>query len=69
MLVCHLADSQALNAAMILVREAFQTGTMVNLPLLEKTYSIFAEMKQAGGSQISDLAVERLSVGLACIRI
>lgn len=54
---------------MILVREAFQTGTMVNLPLLEKTYSIFAEMKQAGGSQISDLAVERLSVGLACIRI
>jgi hypothetical protein len=54
---------------MILVREAFQTGTMVNLPLLEKTYSIFAEMKQAGGSQISDLAVERLSVELACIRI
>ena len=68
MLVCHLADLQAVNAAMILVRDALETGVNVNLPLLDKTYQVFVEMKQSGGSQLSDLAVERLSVGLKCIQ-
>lgn len=68
MLVCHLADLQALNAAMILVRDAVETGSHVNLPLIDKTYRVFVERKQSGGSQLSDLAVERLSVGLRRIQ-
>ena len=68
-LVCHLADLQALNAAMILILDASETGDNANLPLIRKSYRVFVEMKRLFGSRLSDLAVERLSAVLNPMRI
>lgn len=68
-LVCHLADLQALNAAIILVLDASETGDNANLPLIRKSYRVFVEMKRLFGSRLSDLAVERLSAVLNPMRI
>lgn len=62
--VCHLAEQQALSAAIVLVMDTSQRGSQINIPLLEKAQLALIEMQRTGASRFGDLAFKRLSAGL-----
>lgn len=61
MLVSHPLESQAMTAVMILLADAWETGSKANLGLVENVTTMFVEMRHNGGSRAADLAIGHIS--------
>lgn len=64
-LVCRMIDYPALNAAMILILDAWETGDQRNMELVNRTRLSFIEMQLNGAHKLAEAAVKRISNGLA----
>lgn len=50
-----------MTAVMILLADAWKTGSKANLGLIDNVTTIFVEMRHDGGSQAADLAIGHIS--------
>ncbi|KXT11213.1 hypothetical protein AC579_10007 [Pseudocercospora musae] len=66
-LVCWTMGQQAFNASMILILDAWETENNVNIHWVDKAYLVFTELQKHGVHQLAELAVQRISDGLAVI--
>ena len=64
-LVCWTLGQQAFNAAMILVLDAWESGNDQNEWLVNQAFVVFTEMQTNGVHKLAELAVKRISDGLA----
>lgn len=64
-LVCWTLGQQAFNAAMILILDAWESGNDQNEWLVNQAFVVFTEMQTNGVHKLAELAVKRISDGLA----
>ncbi|KXL49340.1 hypothetical protein M433DRAFT_64551 [Acidomyces richmondensis BFW] len=64
-LICWTIGQQAFNACMILILDAWETGNDHNRWLLDSAYVVFQELHQNRVHKLAELAVQRISDGLA----
>ncbi|KAK4542876.1 hypothetical protein LTR36_006065 [Oleoguttula mirabilis] len=64
-LICWTMGQQAFNACMILILDAWETGKDHNEWLVEQAFAVFRELDTKGVHKLAELAVGRISDGLA----
>ncbi|KAF2002040.1 hypothetical protein P154DRAFT_403841, partial [Amniculicola lignicola CBS 123094] len=67
-LVCWTMGQQAFNSCMILLLDAMETGDLGRMEKVEKAYAVFQELNKNGVHKLANLAVERVSWGLADLK-
>ncbi|KAF2488279.1 hypothetical protein BU16DRAFT_419951, partial [Lophium mytilinum] len=59
-LICWTMGQQAFNSCMILLTDALETGSLANVPQVERAYAVFVELEKLGIHKLAGLAVERV---------
>lgn len=67
-LICWTMGQQAFNAAMILLLDALETGSMAHVGRVEQAFAIFVELEKKGVHKLAGLAVNKVSRGLEKLR-
>lgn len=66
-LICWTMGQQAFNACMILILDAWETEHEQNEWLVENAYVVFLELQNNGVHKLAEVAVRRISDGLAML--
>jgi len=67
-LICWDLGQQAFNSCMILLLDAMETADLGRIGKVEKVFAVFTELDEHGVHKLANLAVERVSWGLAEIK-
>ncbi|KAM0720357.1 hypothetical protein Q7P37_004493 [Cladosporium fusiforme] len=63
-LICWTIGQQAFNAAMIIILDAWETGNIQNMWLVNEALAVFSELQKNGVHKIAALAVSRITEGI-----
>lgn len=66
-LICWTIGQQAFNAAMIIILDAWETGNIQNMWLVNEALAVFKELQDNGVHKIAALAISRISEGIVRI--
>ncbi|KAI5367500.1 hypothetical protein Slin15195_G026300 [Septoria linicola] len=67
-LICWTMGQQCFNACMILILDAWETENENNLWLVNQAFAVFHELDKNGVHKLADVAVARISTGLAILQ-